>query len=213
MHVLGGTCILFFRIKYQGYGGVNLAKVIAIKRKYFTIFLSVLVIFVLSFATVTFWQTIQASAAKNSVVPELKMLSLTVEPSSVVKDMTYGTVTLKGSQVIPAKTFDLIATIQNTTAQKMTNIPIELEISLIGDDKQKITKPGNLDALEPGATARIAFRQIKALGDAAGNSATAGQHMIVLRVKPNPAGGVTQTSEASFRFNVDSTVKPAPKKQ
>ncbi|GAB6174744.1 hypothetical protein JCM15765_42220 [Paradesulfitobacterium aromaticivorans] len=190
-----------------------MARVVAINRKYFSIGLSILVIFVLSFAAVTVWQTIQASAAKNSVVPELKMLSLTVEPSSVVKDMTYGTVTLKGSQVIPAKSFDLIATVQNTTAQKMTNIPIELDISLIGDDKQKIIKPGTLDVLEPGATARVSFRQIKALGDALGKSATAGQHMIVLRIKTNPAGGVTQTTEASFRFNVDSTVKPVPQKQ
>ncbi|OLN33585.1 hypothetical protein DSOL_0295 [Desulfosporosinus metallidurans] len=30
---------------------------------------------------------------------------------------------------------------------------------------------------------------------------------MTLRIKPNPEGGVEQATEASFRFNVDSTVK------
>lgn len=189
-----------------------MAKIVAVNRKYLAMTLSVLVVCLLGFAGISLWQNAQASTGKT-VVPEVKMLGLTVEPASFVKDLTYGSVTLKGVQVIPAKTFDLIATVQNTTAQKMTNIPVELDVSLIGDDKQKISKMGNLPFLEPGGTARIAFRQVKALGDAAGKNPASGQHLIVLRVKPNPAGGVSQTSEASFRFNVDSVAKAPAKKQ
>jgi len=100
------------------------------------------------------------------------------------------------------------------TAKKMTNVPVELQVSIIGDDTKKVTAPGTLQSLEPGATARIAFRQIKALGDALGKSATAGQHLMTLRIKPNPEGGLEKATEASFNFNVDSTVKvPTPVKK
>ncbi|MGI1658871.1 MAG: hypothetical protein ACRKFN_07845 [Desulfitobacterium sp.] len=182
-----------------------MAKIIAINRKYFTVFLSALLVCLLGIAGVTLWKTTQASA--NGAVPEVKMLGVAVEPGSFTQDLTYGTVTIKSSQVINTNKFDLIATVQNTTGGKMTNIPIELEVSLVGDDKQKVSKIGTLPSLDPGATARVAFREIKSLGDAAGKSATDGQHKITLRVKPNVEGGITQNTEASFFFNVDSTVK------
>jgi hypothetical protein len=181
-------------------------KIIAINRKYFNMTLSVLLVCLIGLAGVTLWKTAHASTKAN-VVPEVKMLGLAVEPGSFTKDLTYGTVTLKSSQVIPSKDFDLIATLQNTTSEKMMNIPVELEVSLIGDDTKKVSKIGNLPSLDPGATARVAFRQVNALGDAAGKSATAGQHKITLRVKPNAAGGINQATEATFFFNVDSTVK------
>ncbi len=183
-----------------------MAKIIAINRKYFNLTLSVLLVCLIGIAGVTLWKTAHASTKAN-IVPEVKMLGLAVEPVSFTKDLTYGTVTLKSSQVINSKSFDLIATVQNTTGEKMMNIPVELEITLVGDDTKKVSKIGNLPSLDPGATARVAFRQIKALGDAAGKSATAGQHKITLRVKPNAAGGISQATEATFFFNVDSTVK------
>ena len=184
-----------------------MAKIIAINRKHFVMVASVVVICLIGFAGLSFWQNKNASVSKVNVVPEIKMLSITVEPASIVKDLTYGSVTLKGAQVITTKTFDLVATVQNTTAKKMTNIPVELQITLVGDDTKKITSPGILPSLEPGATARVAFRQIKILGDALGKSATAGQHLMTLSIKPNPEGGVEQATEASFRFTVDTTVK------
>ncbi|MDA8227689.1 MAG: hypothetical protein M0T74_08290 [Desulfitobacterium hafniense] len=194
-----------------------MAKIIAVNRKYLTITLSVVLICIIGFAGISLWQT--AHASKSSAVPEIKMLGVSIEPGSVTKDLIYGNVTLKGVQVIPAKTFDLIATVQNTTSQKITNVPVELEVTLVGDESKKVSKMGNLPSLDPGATARVAFRQVKAMGDAQGKSATAGQHVITLRVKPNAAGGINQATEASFRFNVDSTVKasaaqaPAPTAQ
>lgn len=188
-----------------------MARIIAVNRKYFTLTLSMLLVCFLGIAGVTLWKTAHASTTKTNLVPEVKMLGLSVEPSSFTQDLTYGSVTLKGSQVINSKNFDLIVTVQNTTAQKMINIPVELEVTLVGDESKKVSKLGNLPSLDPGATARIAFRQVKALGDAQGKSATAGQHKITLRVKPNAAGGVNQATDATFFFNVDTTVKtPAP---
>jgi hypothetical protein len=185
----------------------HLIKIIAVNRKYLTVTIAILFVCLLGLGAINLWTHNQVTVSTNKIAPEIKMLGLTVEPTSLTKDLTYGSVTLKGMQVITARTFDLITTVQNTTDQKMTNIPVELQISLIEDSKQKISKIGNVPTLEPGATARVAFRQVKALGDAEGKSATAGQHLVVLRVKANPAGGVNQTSEAEFRFNIDTTIK------
>lgn len=184
-----------------------MAKIIAINRKYFSMVASVVVVCLIGFGGLSFWQNTNESVSNTNVVPEIKMLSITVEPASIVKDLTYGSVTLKGAQVITTKTFDLIATVQNRTAKKMTNVPVELQVTLVGDDTKKVTSPGILPSLEPGATARVAFRQIKVLGDALGKSSTAGQHLMTLSIKPNPVGGVEQATEASFRFTVDTTVK------
>lgn len=192
-----------------------MTKIIALNRKYIAMAASVLVICLIGFAGISLWQNTGANVSKMHEDPEIKMLGVTVEPASITKDLTYGSIILKGAQVIPTKTFDLVATVQNTTAKKMTNIPVELEISLMKNDTQKVIAPGTLATLDPGATARVAFRQIKALGDAMGKSATAGQHLITLRIKPNLEGGVEQATEASFHFTVDSTVKvpSAVKKQ
>ena len=184
-----------------------MTKIIALNRKYIAMVASVIVICLIGFAGFSLWQKTDASVSRINEAPEIKMLGVTVEPASIAKDLTYGSVTLKEAQVITTKTFDLVATVQNTTAKKMTNVPVELQVTLVGDDTKKVTSPGTLPSLEPGATARVAFRQIKVLGDALGKSATAGQHLMVLRIKPNPVGGVEQATEASFRFTVDSTVK------
>jgi len=168
---------------------------------------SVFVICLIGFAGFSLWQNTDATVSKINETPEIKMLGVTAEPASIVKDLMYGSVTLKAAQVITTKTFDLVATVQNTTAKKMTNVPVELQVTLVGDDTKKVISPGTIPSLDPGATARVAFRQIKALGDALGKSATAGQHLITLRIKPNLEGGVEQATEASFHFTVDSTVK------
>lgn len=182
-------------------------KIITVNRKYLTVTIAILFVCLFGLGAINLWSHNYVTVGTSKIVPEVKMLGLSVEPTSFTKDLTYGDVTLKGMQVITTKTFDLIVTVQNTTNQKMTNIPVELQIGLIADDKQKVSKIGNIPELEPGATARVAFRQVKALGDAEGKSATTGQHLVLLRIKANPAGGVNQTSEAEFRFNVDTTIK------
>jgi len=168
---------------------------------------SVFVLCLIGFAGFSLGENKEASVSKNNGTPEIKMLGVTVEPASIVKDLTYGSVSLKGSQVITTKTFDLIVTVQNMTAKQMTNVPVELQVSLIGDETKKVISHGSLETLEAGATRHVAFRQIKALGDALGKSATDGQHLIMFKINPNTEGGVEQATEASFRFNVDSTVK------
>ncbi|WP_407308844.1 hypothetical protein [Desulfosporosinus sp. SB140] len=184
-----------------------MTKIVALNRKYIALVTCVLLIGLIGIAGYSLWQNKQASVSKINGTPEIQMLGVAVEPTSIVKDLTYGNVTLKGVQVITSKTFDLIVTVQNTTAKKITNIPVELQVSLAGDETKKVTSPGTLPSLEPGATARVAFRQIKCLGDALGKSATAGQHIMTVRIKSNPVGGLDQATEASFRFVVDSTVK------
>ena len=114
-----------------------MAKIIAINRKYFTMVASVVVVCLMGFGGLSLWQSTNVSANKVNDPPEIKMLSITVEPTSIVKDLVYGSVTLKGAQVITTKTFDLVATVQNTTAKKMTNVPVELQVTLVGDDTKK----------------------------------------------------------------------------
>ena len=186
---------------------LTLAKIITIDRKSAVIVAGVLLICLIGLAGFSLWPNPQTSVSKTKESPEIKMLGLAVEPNSVVKDLTYGSITLKGVHVITSKVFDLIVTVQNTTVRKMVNVPVELQIGLSGDDTHKVTAHGIIQSLEPGATARIAFRQIKALGDALGKSATAGQHLITIRIKANQEGGLNQATEANFRFIVDSTAK------
>ncbi|EHQ90012.1 hypothetical protein [Desulfosporosinus youngiae] len=184
-----------------------MAKIITINRKYIVMVVSVFVLCLIGFAAFSLGENKMASVSKDNGTPEIKMIGVAVEPASIVKDLTYGSVSLKGSQVISTNTFDLIVTVQNMTAKQMTNVPVELQVSLIGDEAKKVISPGSLKTLEPGATARVAFRQIKALGDASGKSGTDGQHLITFKINPNPEGGLEQATEASFRFNVDTTVK------
>lgn len=184
-----------------------MAKIIALNRKYFFRITGVVVICLVALAGISLWRDRDVSVSATNEAPEIKMLGVAVEPAAPVRDLTYGNVTLEGVQVITTNTFDLIATVQNTTAKKMTDIPVELQITLVGDDSKKVISPGTLPSLEPGATARVAFRQIQALGDAQGKSATDGQHLMTIGIKPNPKGGVEQATEASFRFTVDTTVK------
>lgn len=184
-----------------------MAKIITINRKYIVMVVIVFVLCLIGFAGFSLGENKEASVTKNNGTPEIKMIGVTVEPASIVKDLTYGSVSLKGSQVILTKTFDLIVTVQNMTAKQMTDVPVELQVSLIGDETKKVISPGSLKTLAPGDTTRVAFRKIKALGDALGKSATDGQHLITFKINPNPEGGVEQATEATFRFNVDSTVK------
>lgn len=182
-----------------------LAKIIALSRRNLSITLGVVLVMLIAVASFSLWT--HHEAVNKVVIPEIKMLSLSINPQGPIKDVTYGSVTLKGSQIIPSKSFEVIVNVQNTTAQKMMNIPVELEVTLVGDEKQKITKLANLSTLDPGGTAKVTFGTLKALGDAQGKNPSAGLHQLKVRVKPNPAGGVNQTTEANFRFNVDSTVK------
>lgn len=185
-----------------------MAKIIAIDRKYLTTILGTAFLALLCISAVGLWKS-SAVNANKVLNPEVKMLGAAIDPAAITKDMTYGSLTLKNVQVIPSKTFDLTVNIQNVTDRPMKNLALELEISLLGDSNQKNIIPAQLQSLDPGQPASVTFRGVKALGDAAGENAAVGQHLIVIRIKANPAGGLNKTSEASFKFLVDSTVKAA----
>ncbi|CAA7601856.1 Hypothetical protein DEACI_2526 [Acididesulfobacillus acetoxydans] len=187
-----------------------MAKIVALNRKHLTLLLGVVLVFLVGMAAVKLWQKNDAPVAKT-VAPEVKMVSVGVDPAGPTKDVTYGSVTLKGSQIIPAKVFDLTVTLQNVTDRKMTNVPVEMEMNLLGNDRQKVKQMANVPSLDPGGTVKVIFHQIHALGDAMGVNPTAGLHEITIEVKANPAGGVNEDTEAHFQFNVDSTVKTQAK--
>lgn len=183
-----------------------MARIIAVNRKYLTLVVGVAVIFFAGMAAMGLWQVSDLNVSKT-VNPELKMVDLTLTPTSFTQDLTYGSLTIKGAQVIPSNTFDLTATLQNMTGNRMTAIPVELEITLLGDSSQKNIIPGQIAAIESGQSARVTFKGVKAIGDAAGQDPAAGQHQVTLRIKPNAAGGINQATEANFRFVVDSAAK------
>lgn len=184
-----------------------MAKFITINRKY--LWYGALAIFIvfISFIGANIWKSSQVSLPTDKVDPELKIVSVDFEPGIILKDITYNGQLYKGLQTIPAKNFKVSAIIQNMTSKTMSNIPVKLSINLIEGKTKRISKVGNIPTLEPGATAKIGFENITALGDAKGQSATAGQHEMILAILANPSGGVIQNTEARIIFNVDSSLK------
>lgn len=147
------------------------------------------------------------STDPTQVEPELKILSLEFDPKMTVRDMNYGGEEFKGLQTINKDTFSISAIVQNMTENIVSEIPIQLTISAIENKSQSLSKEGKIPTLEPGASARITFENIKALGDGKGESPTAGQHEMILAIKANHEGGISQNSEARIIFNVDTSVK------
>jgi len=184
-----------------------MARFITVKRKYFVY--SGLV-FALAFISLMGFKVLgssQASTTPEQVEPEMKILSIEFEPQIVVRDLTYGKEVLKGVQTITQSNFKIAAVVQNMTEKTMNQIPIQMTIAALGDKTKQLSKEGKIPTLEPGATARIAFENITALGDANGESATNGQHEMTLTIKSNVEGGMSQNTEAHVIFNVDTCVK------
>ncbi len=149
----------------------------------------------------------ETSTVPTKVEPELKILSLDFDPPIAVKDVTYDGETFKGLHAINKSNFMLSAVVQNMTEKTMTDVPVKLTITSLADKTKTTSKEGSIATLEPGATAKITFENISAHGDAKGKSATAGQHELVLAMNRNVDGGLSQSTEARFIFNVDSALK------
>ena len=141
----------------------------------------------------------------ENIEPEIKFVSVEYEPQIIVKNVKYGEEEYKGLKIMPNTSFKVSALVQNVTEKTMSNIQVSLTLISLKDKSQQLSKQGVIPTLEPGATAKISFENISALGDAKGESATAGQHELILAIKANPEGGVTQNTEARFNFNVDSS--------
>jgi hypothetical protein len=197
-----------FFIRNGDEGGVNeLAKYITIRRRYLLYGGLVLAIAFISLLGVNFLDSSEASTAPEQIEPEMKILSIEFDPQIVVRDLSYAGEVFKGIQTIHKNSFKISANVQNMTEKTMTNVPVKLTISSVADKTKVLSKEGTIPTLEPGATARISFENIEALGDANGKSATAGQHEMVLAIKANEKGGMSQNTEAKIIFNVDTAVK------
>jgi len=149
----------------------------------------------------------ELSPVTDKVEPEMKIQSIEFDPQIVIRNQTYGEEEFKGIQIMPTNDFKVSAIIQNMTEQTVNNIPVKLTLSSLEDKTRQISKEGIIPTLEPGATAKISFENIQALGDAKGESVTNGQHEMILAIKANAEGGMLQNSEARIVFNVDSSVK------
>ncbi len=185
-----------------------MAKFITLRRKYLWYGGLVLAVAFFSLIGINVWLvSSEASSTPDQVEPEMKILSIEFDPPVAVKDLYYGGELFKGVQTMTKNNFKISAVVQNMTEKTMTDIPIKMTISLLEDKTKQVSKEGKIPTLEPGATARVAFENIKSLGDAKGKSATVGQHEMTLAIKANAEGGMTQNTEAKVIFNVDSTAK------
>ena len=184
-----------------------MAKFITLKRKYLVYCGIVLAIAVVGYLGFNFSGVAQSSAATDMVQPEMKIVSIEFDPQVQIRDQIYGEEEYKGIQIMPKTTFKVSALIQNMTEKTINNIPVQLTVSSLIDKSKQTSKKGEIPSLEPGATAKISFENIKALGDAKGKSATEGQHEMVLTIKANPDSDLNQNTEARVIFNVDSAAK------
>lgn len=184
-----------------------MARFITVRRRYLMYGGLALAIAFFGFLGFNLLGSSEASSIPEQVDPEMKILSLEFEPQIVIRDLTYGGETFKGVQTLPKTNYKISAIIQNMTDKAISNVPVELTITSLENKKQKLSKEGKIPVLEPGATAKVAFENITALGDAKGQSATAGQHEMVLSIKANPEGGIIQNTEARIIYNIDSSVK------
>ncbi|NLO98451.1 MAG: hypothetical protein GX091_10375 [Peptococcaceae bacterium] len=184
-----------------------MAKFITLKRKHVAYCGIVLVVIIAGYLGFTFSGISQPSATADMVQPEMKIISIEFDPQIQIRNQVYGEEEYKGIQIMPKTTFKVSALVQNMTEKTINNIPVELTLTSLTDKSKQITKKGEIPSLEPGATAKISFENINALGDAQGKSATEGQHELVLAIKANPDSGLTQNTEARLVFNVDSAVK------
>lgn len=184
-----------------------MTRFITVKRKYFVFGGVLLAVALLSIAGINLLSSSQTITLPKEVEAEMKIVSIDFSPPISIRDLNYGEEVYKGLQIMPKTNFKVSAVIQNMTENTVTNVPIKLTVHSLENKSEVIVKEGNLPILEPGATAKIAFENIQALGDAKGKSATAGQHELILAIAKNAGGALTQNTEARIIFNVDSSVK------
>ncbi|UWG98873.1 hypothetical protein LPY66_08835 [Dehalobacter sp. DCM] len=185
-----------------------MAKLIIIRKRVLVAGILIVLVAALGLIGTNLLRDSEVSTTPTSQVdPEIKIINIDFEPQIVIRDLSYDGEVFKGVQTLNKTDFKISAIIQNTTENTMTNIPVIMTITSLDDKSKTVTKEGSIPILEPGATAKIAYENIKALGNAQGESATAGQHEMVLTIKSNPQGAVTQSTEARVIFNVDSSVK------
>ncbi|MCL1853121.1 MAG: hypothetical protein FWF88_08835 [Peptococcaceae bacterium] len=182
-----------------------MAKFITLERRHFwygIVAAAVLVgVIIISTSLTNQNQVLESSAGAPSA--ELKIVSVDFEPKTLERDLVYGASKIEKAKVINKDAFKIAAVVQNVTDKKMTNIPVTMTLTLLGNPESQQIKQGNIPSLEPGASARITFENLKALGDAAGTSGLLGQHEIVMTFAAGEEG-LTVATETKVNFFVDT---------
>ena len=183
-----------------------MAKFVTLERKHFWygIVAAALLIGMVIISSALSNQVVESS---SSVTADLKIVSVDFEPKTMERDLVYGTNKLDHAKVLNEASYKVSAVVQNVTDKKMTNIPVTLTVSLLGDTENQQIKQGNIPSLEPGASARVTFENLKALGDAAGMQAVLGQHELVMHFGANEEGGLNTPTETKVDFLVDTKQK------
>jgi preprotein translocase subunit SecF len=146
----------------------------------------------------------QAVNTSGGAKADLKIVSVDFDPQTVEKNLVYGETKLDKVKLMGATSFKVSAVVQNVTDKKMTNIPVSLTIKLPGDPDNEQVKQGNIPSLEPGASARVTFENLKALGDAEGADLEKGQHELIMHFGANAEGGLSKATEVKVNFLVDT---------
>ena len=148
---------------------------------------------------------IDQAAFSQRTVPEVSIVSITLEPKTISKDLQYEGVTYPACELLKAQTFTAVVNFKNTGTKELREVPVEVVLSM--ESKNSVTKNGVIESLAPGDVATLTFGKFPVLGDAKGKKAEAGLHQLDVRVLPNPAGGVELSNERSLLFFVDSRAK------
>jgi len=138
-------------------------------------------------------------------VPEIAIVSISLEPKTVVRDLSYEGIPFPATQLFKGKEFTAAVSFKNNSEKVVKDIPVEVD--LVVEGKTPVKRSGKIKELMPGGVATLNFPKFPVLGDAKGKNVNAGLHQLEARVQPNPAGGVEISNELAMIFFVDSKVK------
>ncbi|MGI5902370.1 MAG: hypothetical protein ACOX7U_07845 [Desulfitobacteriia bacterium] len=181
-----------------------MSKFVTVKRKHLAYSALALAIVVLGYFGISYMGEKELNVNTEQVQPEMKIISIEFDPQIMISDRSYGEEEYKGIKIMPQANFKTSAIIQNMTEQTVKDVPVILSLVSLADKNQKVSKEGKIPLLEPGATAKITFENISALGDAKGESALAGQHELILEIRADGSNNLQQNTEARVLFNVDT---------
>ncbi|MFA6807535.1 MAG: hypothetical protein WCR27_00935 [Eubacteriales bacterium] len=184
-----------------------MAKFITLKRKY--VWSGALIAFIVlaSVVSANVLKSADVSTAGEEILPQIVITGIEFTPKIVIRDVEYEGEAYKGLQIVPATNYEISAVLRNQTTDTVKNVPIKLSICLAEDSGQIINKAGTIPSLEPGATAKISFENIDALGDSEGKKLAVGIHEMTISIEANPEGGITQNTQAKLTYVVDSKLK------
>lgn len=145
------------------------------------------------------------AAFSQGNVPEIAIASITLEPKTVIRDLTYEGIPFPASQLFKGKEFTAAVSFKNNSEKVLKEIPVE--VNLVVEGKTPVKRSGKIKEIAPGGVVTLNFAKFPVLGDAKGKDVKSGLHQLEVRVLPNPAGGVEISNELAMIFFVDSKAK------